>query len=253
MPSLAEFEQALGLEAGTLTSKPNAENTFKGYFAEADTRSAEAERKLREAQTLQATIDDQIAQFGITESTVNNLQATVAALKAAKETLDKNGVKLDLNIPEVTPKADPDQQFRQNVINGFTQIGQTMAVQNRYFQVFGKPMPDDPVKLADEAASARMSVADYAEKKYGFAAEQQRKADAELQAKIDAGIQAGVKKYQEEHPTPQFGEAPGMPSNFPKMPAPRDAKDLRSFAGLTAREKIADAMSRANQAAKSAA
>lgn len=252
MPTLAELETELGLAAGTLTAKPEVAEKWNGYFSDAESKAAAGQKALDDAKAIQATIDDQIARLGINEATVNSVQAQLAAIKAADETLRKNGVNLDLKLPEPA-KVDPEKQFRDNVVRGFQQIGQTMAVQNRYFQVFGKPMPDDPVKLADDAAAARMSVADYAEKKYGFAAEQQKKADAELQAKIDAGIQAGVKKWQDEHPTPQFGEGPGMPSNFPKMPAPRDAKDLRSFAGLTAREKIADAMSRANQAAKSAA
>jgi hypothetical protein len=252
MPSLAEFEKSLGLEAGTLTSKPNAEATFSGYFSEAETKLAEAQRLTTDAQNLQRTIDEQIAKFGINESSVIQLQAQLAAVKAAHAELEKNGVKLDLNLPTNLPAVkDPQEAFRENVVKGFTQIGQAMSVQNRYYQTFGKPMPDDPVALADEAARNGMAYDAYAEKKYGFQAEAKRKAEAEVQARIDAGI----KKYQEEHPSnaghPELNG--GLPSNYPAMPKPREAKDLRQFSGLPAREKIADAMRRANEAAKSAA
>lgn len=254
MPSLAELAQELGIPAETLASKADVVQKWDGYFSSADSKIADATKKLEDAQALQRTIDDQIATFGINESTNIQLQANLAAIKAAKETLEQAGVKLDLKLPEPT-KVDADAMFRENVVKGFTQMGQAMSVQNRYYQVFGKPMPDDPVSLSDEAARNRMSLSDYAEKKYGFQSELQRKSEAELQAKINAGVADGVKKWQEEHPSvaghPEMNG--GLPSNFPKMPAPRDAKDLRSFAGMTAREKIQSAMERANQAAKPAA
>lgn len=253
MPTLADLAAELGIPAETLASKADVVQKWDGYFSSADQKIADAQKKLEDAQNLQKTIDEQIATFGINESTNIQLQANLAAIKAAKETLEQAGVKLDLKLPEPT-KVDPDQDFRTKVVQGFTQMGQAMSVQNRYYQVFGKPMPDDPVSLADEAARNRMSLSDYAEKKYGFSSELQRKQEAELQAKINAGIEAGVKKYQEEHPSnaghPDLNG--GLPSNFPKMPAPRDAKDLRSFSSMTAREKIQSAMERANQAAKPA-
>lgn len=255
MPTVAEIAAELGIPAETLAAKADVVNKWNGYFSEAENKSTQGAKALADAQALQQVIDQNIASFGITESTNIQLQAQIEALKAAQKTLADNGVKIDLNLPTAPAAKSADEQFREKVVAGFTQMGQALQVQNRYMSVFGKALPDDPVKLADEAAGNRMSVSDYAERKYGFAAEETRKS-TEAQAKREQEIrESAVREYREKNPSvaghPELNG--GLPSNYPAIPAPRDAKDLRTFAALPAREKIADAMNRAMQATKSVA
>jgi hypothetical protein len=256
MATIQEIAAELGIPAETLTAKADVVTKWNTHFAEADTETAEAARKLEEAQNLQRAVDDQIAKFAVNESSVIQLQAQLAAVKAAQVELEKNGVKLDLNLPTNVPEQkDPTAALLERVTGGFAQIGQAMAVQNRYFNVYGKALPDDPRVLADEANAHRMSLEAYANQKYSFAAEEQRKAAAASQKQMDDYAATKVKEWQEAHPSvmghPELNG--GMPSGYAAMPKPRETKDVRTFAALPTRDKIADAMRRATEAAKPAA
>jgi len=244
--TLAEIAAELEIPAETLAAKPDVVKKYDGLFAASDTAVAEAQRKLAEATALDRVVNENIASFGLTEANVEQLKASNAALTAALESVKKAGFS-GITIPDLPPlgkkPTDPMDDLKSLIVSGFTNVGQTLNVQNKYQRVFGRPMPDDPATLADEAAKMRMPVAQYAEQKYGFA-KATAKQEAEWKAK-------GAEEWKAAHPAPTFGEGGGLPSNHAQMPKPRDAGSVREFAGMTAREKITSAMKRANEAAKS--
>lgn len=250
--NLATLAAELGIDPAVLAAKPDVTAKWDGYLGNADARYAEAERLKKDAETLQATIDANIASFGVNEATNIQLQAQVDALTAAAKTLEeKGGIKLNLNLPNIgTPAAkDPAKELTDLMTRGFSQIGATMAVSNRYASLFGKPMPDDPAKFGDEAAQARMSIADYAEKKYGFSAKEKEISDAAQKAHDDAIRTAAVKEYQDKYPStaghPELNG--GYPSNYPAMPKPMEQKDFKSFSNMSTREKISAMVGRAQE------
>lgn len=256
MPTLNELAAELGIPAETLAAKADVVTKWNGFFSDAESKAAAGEKAMNDARALQATIDTQIANFGINETTVAGLQAQVAALKAAQAELEKNGFKLDLKIPDLpnnTP--DPVKNLETLIRNGFTQMGQTVDATNRYFRVFGKPLPEDPATLADKAAAQRLSVHDYMERTYNISAEERKQAEAAETAKLEAFAEKKLQAYKEANPStagnPNLNG--GVPSNFPAMPKPRESKDIREFSSMSARDKIANAMQRANEAAKTAA
>jgi hypothetical protein len=52
-------------------------------------------------------------------------------------------------------------------------IGNLADLQWKYRTLYGSEMPESPTKLAEEATAQRMSILDYAAKKYNFAAKEQ--------------------------------------------------------------------------------
>lgn len=261
--TVAQIAAELGIDQATLASKAEIISKYDNQFSTLETSASKAQEQLAEAQrlkaqaeTLQATIDQNIANFGINESTTIHLQAQLEAVKAAAKTLEeKGGLKLDLNLPTITPKApaDPIDSLKNLIVQGFTNINQAQEVNNRYLSLFGKPMPDSPSALADEAAQRRLTVSQWADQKYGLANKaqevaQQEKAKYEAKLKEDA-----IKEFREKNPSyagnPELNG--GFPSNFPQVPQPRDGKTVREFAGMSTREKIQNAMSRAREAVAS--
>ena len=258
MPTINELAAELGIDVATL--KPEAVTKWNGYFADAESKAAEAQKKLTEAQTLQSVIDQNIASFGMTETNMAELKANNAALaaanasyKAAMDELKKQGFS-GINIPDIPagptpPPSDPIKNLQNLIVQGFTNVNQTAEVNNRHMALFGKPMPDSPSALADEAAAHRMSVTQWADQKYGFAAKQQE-VQAAAQADHDRKVaEAAVAKYRESNPSnagnPELNG--GLPSNYPQAPPPRDAKNVREFAGMSTRDKIQNALQRAAQ------
>jgi len=256
MPSLAELETELGLAAGTLTGKPDVSKKWDGYLNEGETKLSQAQKSLQDAQNLQRVIDDNIAATGLTEANMAQLKASNAALTAALEEVKKQGFN-GITIPDFkvhgTTTVDPMKSLEATIVGGFTAMGQTFNVANKYQRVFGKPMPDDPTTLADEARSRKLDVATWAEQKYGFTAAEQ-KATQESAQKRDAEIAAkAVAEYKEKNPSvaghPELNG--GLPSNYPAMPKPREANTVREFSSMNARQKIAEGMKRATQAVDS--
>jgi hypothetical protein len=258
MPLTAkQILEGLGIDPTLYAGKTAELSEWDGKLAASETAANQATEKakqeLSDAAAIKRVIDDNIANFGVTEASVAQLKAANASYQAAFEELKKQGFN-ELNLPNLpAPTAgavDPAKQLLDNVTRGFTQIGQTMRVQNQYMNIYGKALPDDPMTLADEAAARRMSVEAYAEQKYGFAAERTRQS-AESAKKHDEEISAkAVKDYQEKHPNtagnPNLNG--GVPSNYPAMPPPRESGSIREFSALPARDKIANAMQRASKA-----
>lgn len=256
MPSLAELETELGLASGTLTGKADVVAKYDGYYAEADTKASAAQKALQDAQNLQRVIDENIANNGLNETNMAQLRASNAALSAALAEVKKAGF-TGITIPDFpatgTVVSDPMKDLQSLIVNGFTNIGQTLNIANRYTRITGKPLPDDPATLADEARARRMDVATYAEQKYGLTALEQKASADRAQKEKDDYAAIKVKEYQETHPSvsghPELNG--GMPSNYPQMPQPRETKSVREFASMSAREKISNGMQRATQAVDS--
>jgi len=261
--TVAQIAAELGIDQATLASKAEIISRYDSQISgweksasEAQTTLQEAQKLKAQAETLQATIDQNIANFGINESTTIQLQAHLEAVKAAAKTLEeKGGVKLDLNLPTIgaKPVVDPMDNLKGLIVQGFTNINQTQEVNNRYLSLFGKPMPDSPSALADEAAQRRMSVTAWADQKYGLSTKQQEVQQAATAAHEKQIREDAVKEYREKNPSlagnPDLNG--GFPSNYPQVPQPRDGKTVREFAGMSTREKIQNAMSRAKEAVAS--
>jgi len=248
-----ELALALGVPEETLTAKADIISQFDQSMSAAAT---EAQRKLEEAQNLDRIVNDNIAKFGMTEANTAQLQASNAALKAALDSVKAqgfNGITIP-DLPSITPAAkDPMDSLRETIVNGFASVGQTLGVSTRYQRVFGQPLPDDPATLAQEAQSRRLSVADWAEQKYGITAKETAVNTEREQKRMDDYAAAAVTKYKETNPSvaghPELNG--GMPSGYPNIPKPRDTKSVREFSSMSAREKIASAMTRANEFGKS--
>lgn len=263
--TLDTLAQELGIDPSTLHAKSDVVAKWNGYLSEADTKYSQATAAQRDAAESveqakrdQTAIDEQITKFGMTEVRVAELEAANAAYKSALEKAKESGLNIDLSgirQPAAAVTVDPNKTLHDTMRTGFSQMGEALRVQTRYQSVYGKPFVDDPVRLVDEAIAAKMSVSDYAERKYKFSEETTRQSAAEQQRKIDEGVQAGVKKWQEDHPVTNGhpGLARGRDSAHSKVFKPRDAKEQSDFRKLSPRDRIAASVSRVRQAVASSA
>jgi hypothetical protein len=261
--TINDLANELGIDVATLQAKGDVVSKWNGYLSEADNKyktstqaQQDAQEKLAQAQREQQIINDQIAQFGVNNATLEELRAANAAYKAAFETVKKSGLDIDLSgLPNPTTAApvDPNKAMQDRYDNAFRHMGAAMRVQARYQQVFGKPYADDPTKLVDEALANRMSVEDYAERKYKFTDEQARISNETRQKEIQAGIDAGVKKYKEDNPTTAGnpGLQRGGASRHPQVFKPREGADRKAFANLPAKERLAQSVARGREMARS--
>ena len=228
---------------------------------DAQTKLADAQKQLQDAQGLQRVIDESIRTSGLTEANIAQLQANNAALTAALAARDaaideikKQGF-TGLNIPEL-PKVnqqpaakDPVKQLEETIMNGIGIMGQTMNEMNRYQRVFGEAVPEDPATIADRALKSRLSVRDYMEQTYKVSAKEQEKAQA-AEAKRIEGLKAKwEEEYKAAHPVtnghPELGH--GVPSNYPNIPKPSDAAGVREMSGKSPMEKIRMARDRVSK------
>lgn len=223
---------------------------------EAAQKMEAAQKALTDAQNLQRVIDENIAANGLNEANMAQLRASNAALAAALAEVKKAGFS-NITIPDfnvgVPATANPIDELKSLIVKGFTTSSQLQNIAIRHQRIFGKPLPDDPTALADEAAARRMEPAAWAEQKYGFAAAEQR-AQADAAKAHDEAIAAkAVKDWQEAHPltTGHPDLNGGLPSNYPAISAVRETKSVAEFSRLPAREKIKDSMQRVTQAVKS--
>lgn len=259
--NLDDLAKELGIDLSS--AKPEAVTKWNGYLTEADKQyreasaaKAEAEEKLAAIQNENRVINEQIAQYGASETAMASLRANLAQERAARESMAASletlkAAGFDVTIPEVKPAANelnPNNPAAPSVdmnkiTNGFATVGQTLQVMNKYQRIFGKAIPDDIVALTDEALANRMTVTAWADKKYNFAAEESRVA-TERQVKRDADIAAAaVAKFQQENPitrgNPELSR--GVPSRFPQLESKREGpgENGRKFANMSVREKIA--------------
>lgn len=224
---------------------------------EAQGRLTEAQKQFEDARALQRVIDDNIRTAGLTETNMAQLQAnnaalaaSNAALTAAVEDIRKQGFN-GLTIPALPSLAapiapDPMKTLHEAVVKGFTQMGQTLNEMTRYQRITGKPLPEDPATIADRAAQARLSVHDYMENTYKLTEMERTQAATATQKGMDDYAAKKVEEYKAANPVtlghPELG--PGVPSNYPNIPKPREAKSVREFSSMSPMQKILDAKAR---------
>lgn len=244
--TIDEMAAELGIDVKTL--KPESVSKINGYFSDADRKYSEASQNLEAVKREQEAINQQIATFGITESTVLAQKANYAAMEAQLKALKESG--LDVNIPAPVaanaPKEFDPNSFRNDVngtiINGFN-------VNNRYQRLYGKALPDDLDVLAGEAQRARMPFAEYCAQKYDFAGEEKKQQAAAEQIKMDAYAATKLNEYKEKNPVVAGNSdlQRGIASRYPELKS-REVKDVRKFTGLSAREKIMQSVARSREA-----
>lgn len=257
--TIEELATDLGIDLAT--ANPESVTKVRTYFAEAATQYRTAtelkeasEANLRKVQEEQDAINTYIEQYGASEQTNAALRANYAAMEAQLKSLKEQGIPVEIPTAPVSPAAklpvantfDPDK-FADRM---GSVVSQSIDASNKYLALFGKPMPDGLEMLAAEARQARKSVGQYAAEKYDFAGEEKRKADVAAKAHDESVGAAAVKKYQEDHPNTAGNPFmnPGSESRHPQILKPRDAKDARSFANLSPREKIAQSVARSREA-----
>lgn len=254
-----------GLGVTVDPAKNDAIRNWNGKLAaletDAQTKLADAQKQLQDAQALQRVIDDSIRTSGLTEANMAQLQANNAALTAALAARDaaieeiKKAGFTGLNIPELpkvntapVPK-DPVKELTETIMKGFSVMGETMNELNRYQRVFGAALPEDPATIAERANKSRLSVHDYIEQTYKVSAKEQEKAQAAETKRMEGLKAKWEEEYKAAHPVtnghPELGV--GGPSNYPNIPKPSDAAGVREMAGKSPMEKIRMARDRVSK------
>lgn len=255
MFTLETLAAELGIDPATLQAKPEVAAKWNGYLTKADSQytsaaqmRTEAEAQLAAVKAEQTAIDEKITSFGMTEAELSTLRANYAALEAQAKALQAQGFKL--TVPDMPKGPTPKEFNAQEFANTFAvNMGHALTLSNKSIELFGKPITEDWNQLSNEAVHARMSLNDYVSQKYKFGEAEQKKT-AEATAKRDAEIAtAAVKKYQEEHPItaghPDL--ARGVASRHPQIVRQRDSTP-KNFANMSARDKIAQSVSRTRTA-----
>jgi hypothetical protein len=258
MPTIAELATELGLDASTF--KPEAVAKWNTYFTDADAQYKTAkelkdasEHNLRQVTQEQNAINEYIEQYGASETATAALRANNAAMEAQLKALKEQGIAVTVPDPIApTNPTKPANVFDENKFRGQVSnvLSQSINLNNRYQTLYGKPLPDDIDALADQASKAGKQLFQYAAEKYDFAGEEKRKSDATKKAEIDAAVAAGVKKYQDEHPNVAgnpFMNGGGDSRNPQILRRGHDSKDLKEYANLTPREKIARSISNSRE------
>jgi hypothetical protein len=86
-------------------------------------------------------------------------------------------------------------------------IGNLADLQWKYRTLYGSEMPESPTKLAEEATAQRMSILDYAAKKYNFAAKEQE-LNTKKQQERDDKIRADAVAERDKHWAEKGGNNP---------------------------------------------
>ena len=246
-------------------AKTSVLKTWNGKLAaletDAQTKLADAQKQLSDAQGLQRVIDDSIRTSGLTEANLAQLQANNAALTAALAARDAaiNEIKkagfTGLNIPELpavntTPAKDPLKELQETMMRGMSTMGQTLNEMNRYQRIFGEAVPEDPATIADRAIKGRFnSVHDYMEQTYKISAKEAEKTAAEAAKNLAAQKAKWEEEYKAAHPVtaghPELNG--GVASNYPNIPKPSDATGVREMSGKSPMEKIRMARDRVSK------
>jgi hypothetical protein len=221
MPSIAEILKSSGLtdeEIAAIDAK--AVTGLTAVLTAAETERSQAELAQRAAtQMFETEITPALNKWGIDEA---NLRAEAAYYKAQAE-----GAKAGGFLPEVAPfkPAEPQrdnggrfvpnanavpgspnfQDFENKVSTAF---GTLSDLNWRYETLFGRKMPDSPTSLGAEAAAQRMSLSDYAAKKYDFAGK-----EASIKAEETKKREDAIRKEEREAVEKKYAEMGGTNPN----------------------------------------
>jgi hypothetical protein len=206
-------EQIAGLDQ-------RAAQGFTQILSTADQEKAAATQAREAAELKERQLKDYVAnqinpmldEYG-TKNT--NLSAEAAFYKAQADAAKANGF-LPADAPGyVAPGAPPRDPASGQYVAGGNQvpgspdlkqyeskIGQAVFtlsdLQWKYQTLFGRPMPDAPSQLAQEAAAQHLSVVDYAAKKYGFQQKEQEVAQKTRQEEIDRIVNEKVSEHKRQ-------------------------------------------------------
>ena len=234
---------------------------FSAMETDSQTKLADAQKQLQDAQGLQRVIDDSIRESGLTEANIAQLQANNAALTAALSARDaaideiKKAGFTGLNIPDL-PKVnqgpaakDPVKQLEETIMNGIGMMGQTMNEMNRYQRVFNSAVPEDPATIADKAMKSRLSVHDYMEQTYKVSSKEQENAKNAETKRLEGMKAKWEEEYKAAHPNVAGNSElhVGGTSNYPNIPKPSDAAGVKEMAGKSPMEKIRMARDRVSK------
>lgn len=235
MPTIEEVLKKSGWTDEKIAAlDADARGAFGVVLQEASTESAvarEAREKAELAQRatnemLETQINPALNEWGNREA---NLNAQLAFLQKQVEGAKAGGF-LPADVPGAPPAGTPprgeggryvpgpggspvfdEQKFRGEAL---TVMDQVMRINNDHIRLFGEPIPDDFQSLAVEAGRQRLSIKDFAETKYGFAAKraekqaaQQKQRDEKLVA--DALAEDRKKRAEMGGGNPDTRRAPG--------------------------------------------
>lgn len=173
MPTIAEVLKAAGLQDDQIKAiDAKAITAFEGMMTQAEQRMSDAELKERAAEQLYETqIAPALNDWGKREA---NMAAELAYYKTQAEKAKDGGFMAEAPpfkstaalVVQPGNTGSPDLAAIEAKIGGA--FGSMADLNWRYRTLYGREMPDAPTALAAEAASQRMSMVDYAKKKYGF-------------------------------------------------------------------------------------
>jgi hypothetical protein len=136
------------------------------------------------------------------EAAGNKAAAAVARLKslAVANGLSEEDILKDLEVAPVAEKSAEHQQFDTSEFVKRSDIQQTVResalidasihdVAVRHLELTGKPLKD-AAKLVSEAIAAKMTIGDYAAKKYDYAKLEGEASEAAVQRRIDEAVKA---------------------------------------------------------------
>ena len=238
--TVEEILADLGVDPATIASKKDAVASWNGKLTASAT---EAAQKLADAEALHRVIKEDIDKNGINETSMAQLRASNAAMTAALAEVKKAGF-TGITIPDfptnTPPAVNPIDSLKNLIVDGFTRTSQVQDLSARYLRATGKPLPDDPSVLVNEAAARRMDVAAWGEQKYGLTAIETQARAAASQKEKDDYAATKVEEWKAAHPItnghPELGS--GVPSNYPNIPKPSNAEGVKAMAGKSPMEKI---------------
>lgn len=153
------------------------------------------------------------------EAAGNKAAAAVARLKslAVANGLDENEVLKDLEVAPV-PDNQQQQQYQQPDLSGYVKredIQRTVQesalidasihdVAVRHLELTGKPLKDAS-KLVQEAIAAKMTIGDYAAKKYDYSKLEGEQSEAAVQRRVDDAVAAERTKILSDAGLPNAG------------------------------------------------
>jgi hypothetical protein len=231
MPTVAEVLKSTGLDDAAIAAlDANAVKAFQGVLTTAEQERQAGELAMRSAeQMFENDITPALNAWGQKEA---NLTAERDYYKTLAEKAKTGGF-----IPEAPPFTQPRNtqgefvaqpgktgspdmsQFEDRVVGA---IGNLADLQWQYRTLYGTEMPDAPTALGAEAGRNRMSMADWAAKKYNFEGKRAEQAAARQKEHDDAirkeVTEAKDREYAERYAA---GADPnnrrGLISNFPEL------------------------------------
>jgi len=243
MPTVAELLKAAGVADEVAAGLPKEVVTaLTGYVSEADTKlqtataeATKAEEARRQAELERQEINEYVEKYGTTVTQVADANARAEAAETYLKSLKSQGFDIKYpgiegGEPEKKPIVPGSPARGGNVVSEKEILGKVGVVMSQWFdannehvRLYGSPIPDASMAVAEEADRARVPLGRYIEQKYKFAEARQKKQDEAFQAKVDAEV---TKKVEAErraeaerrgnNPNLRGGESSRSPS-LPKI------------------------------------